>query len=178
MDDPDRGAPDFDALFEAHHQRVYRAAFRVTGSHADAEDVLQSVFVRLVQAYRASGRVPWNANAGAYLGRSAINAALDLLRKRDREVAETAASEPETAPEAALVDRQSEEIAVRLRAALAHINPRAAEMFVLRYFEEYENQMIAEMLGTSVSTVNVTLHRALRSLQGLLTEFEGVIHER
>ena len=51
-------------------------------------------------------------------------------------------------------------------------------MFVLRYFEEYENQMIAEMLGTSASTVNVTLHRARQSLQRLLTELEGVIHER
>lgn len=158
--------PDFDALFEAHHERVYRAAYRVTGRHADAEDVLQTVFVRLVQ----SNQTPWHSNAGAYLARSAVNAALDLLRRRDRDVPVEHPPDVGTDAEAALDERQNDEIAAGLRRALAAINPRAAEMFVLRYFEDYENQMIAGMLGTSPNTVNVTLHRARQTLQGLLKE--------
>ena len=158
--------PDIDALFEARHERAYRAAFRVTGSHADAEDVLQTVFVRLVQ----SNQTPWHSNAAAYLARSGVNAALALLRRRDRDVPVEHPPDQGTEAEAALDERQNDEVAVELRRVLATINPRAAEMFVLRYFEDYENQMIAGMLGTTPNTVNVTLHRVRQTLQGLLKE--------
>src|SRR6478736_5061480 len=71
-------------LFAAHHRRVLMAAYRITGSMADAEDVAQSVFLRLT-----AGDEPAISNAGSYLYRAAINGALDLLRRRA-----TAASEP------------------------------------------------------------------------------------
>src|SRR3989442_14771377 len=72
---------ELEALFRAHHDRVFRTAHRITGSPADAEDVLQTVFLRLVrggQAYDLS------ANPEAYLARAAINASLDLMRSRGR----------------------------------------------------------------------------------------------
>src|SRR6266849_5538194 len=67
-------------LFRQHSDRVFRAAHRVTGSAADAEDVLQTVFLRL-----ARGESP-NAleNPEGYFARAAINASLDLLRSRKR----------------------------------------------------------------------------------------------
>jgi RNA polymerase sigma-70 factor (ECF subfamily) len=61
-------------LFGEHHKRVLRAAYRITGNMADAEDVAQIVFLRLASA---NGPV---TNAGSYLHRAAINGALDLLR--------------------------------------------------------------------------------------------------
>src|SRR5215831_8349197 len=64
-------------LFAMHHRRVLLAAYRITGSMADAEDVAQSVFLRL-----AASEDITVANAGSYLYRSAINGALDLLRRR------------------------------------------------------------------------------------------------
>src|SRR4030042_683880 len=65
-------------LFEEHHSLVYRAAYRITGSASDAEDVLQTVFVRLTR----SGDAERLDNPAAYLRRAAVNAALDLLRRR------------------------------------------------------------------------------------------------
>ena len=66
-------------LYERHHEAVFRAALRVTGSPADAEDVLQTVFLRLV----ARGEDAATARlSGAYLRRAAVNAAVDLLRRR------------------------------------------------------------------------------------------------
>ena len=64
-------------LFGTHHRRVMMAAYRITGSMADAEDVAQSVFLRL-----ASSDDLTVGNAGSYLYRAAINGALDLLRRR------------------------------------------------------------------------------------------------
>src|SRR5207245_7530328 len=76
-------ARELEAVFRAHHARVLKAAYRVTGSMADAEDVLQSVFLRLARGTFDSGRI---SNMESYLRRSAVNAALDLIRSRgDRE---------------------------------------------------------------------------------------------
>src|SRR3954470_18447341 len=64
-------------LFADHHRRILVAAYRITGSMADAEDVVQTVFLRLG---RDEGLPPKNARS--YLYRAAINGALDLLRRR------------------------------------------------------------------------------------------------
>src|SRR2546429_9138497 len=72
----------YTTLFRSH-ARVLQAAYRVTGSMADAEDVAQSVFLRLARGDIASRRI---THLESYLQRSAVNAALDLLRaRRDRE---------------------------------------------------------------------------------------------
>jgi RNA polymerase sigma-70 factor (ECF subfamily) len=52
--------------------------------------------------------------------------------------------------------------------ALAQLNPRAAEIFALRYFDGYGNREIARLLNTSWSTVAVTLHRTRAKLQSAL----------
>ena len=61
--------------------------------------------------------------------------------------------------------REAAAIRDRLRQALAALNPRAAEIFVLRYFDGYGNREIARLLNTSWSTVAVTLHRTRAKLQ-------------
>jgi RNA polymerase sigma factor (sigma-70 family) len=72
---------EVETLFRAHHDRVFRAAHRITGSPADAEDVLQTVFLRLVKSGEA---YDLSQNPEAYLSRAAINASLDLIRSRGR----------------------------------------------------------------------------------------------
>src|SRR5262249_42979374 len=77
----DSATANLESLFERHHDRVFRAAYRVTGSAADAEDVLQTVFLRL-----AKGSEPFAVpeNPESYFARAAVNASLDLLRARKR----------------------------------------------------------------------------------------------
>src|SRR5258708_34035829 len=66
-------------VFRAHQACVLKAAYRVTGSMADAEDVSQSVFLRLARGTVEQSRI---SNMQSYLQRSAVNAALDLIRAR------------------------------------------------------------------------------------------------
>src|SRR5215831_7068636 len=70
-----------ESLFRQHSDRVFRTAYRVTGSAADAEDVLQTVFLRLA---RDAESVTIPENPEGYFARAAINASLDLLRGRKR----------------------------------------------------------------------------------------------
>ena len=59
----------------------------------------------------------------------------------------------------------SPELRERLRDAVAGLHSTAAEMFVLRYFEGYDNSEVARILNTSEGTVAVTLHRTRARLQ-------------
>lgn len=150
-----------ESLFREHHDRVFRVAYRITGSIVDAEDVLQTVFLRLS---RRQSEVNLEPNPGSYLHRAAINASLDLMRQRWRsesvpidDVASILTSNPNVDPESQHVHR---ELRARIRRALSRLGERSAEMFVLKYFEGYNNQEIAEIMGTSTMVVGVLLHRA------------------
>jgi RNA polymerase sigma-70 factor (ECF subfamily) len=177
---PDSGRPvpgpqhPLDAIFRAHHGAVFRAAYRITGDPMDAEDVLQTVFARLL---RREDEVDLSGSASSYLHRAAVNAALDLLRRRQRaravalaEVEDELIDETGAQPERASGSR---ELAARLRQALARLSPKTAEIFALRYFEGVGNLEISRLMGTSQTAVAVILHRARRRLQKELAPFEG-----
>jgi len=161
---------DLNALFQAHHGDVYRAAWRVTGNADDADDVVQTVFLRLA---RRSGERDGLDNPGGYLRRAAVNAALDLVRSRHRREAfplDDAAPDPAAPVPAAMDDAALRE---RLRAAVATLHPRGAEIFTLRYFEGYSNRQIAALLDSTESSIGVTLFRAREHVRSLLSAGEA-----
>lgn len=158
-------------LFGEHHRRILTAAYRITGSMADAEDVTQAIFLRLIDA-----NGPPVANAASYLYRAAINGALDLLRRRKAAptgplegAAGVASGGLGSSPEA---EASGKELGEWLRQAIGELPPRAAEMFTLRYLEELGNREIATLMGTSQAVVAVTLYHARSRLKKRLREFE------
>ena len=166
------GTADLEAVFREHHQRVFRAAYRVTGNAHDAEDVLQTVFLRLAH----QGEAAYMDNPASYLYRAAVNAALDVLRRRgdrrdvpfdDADAREWRGESPKT-PEQV---HEAAEIRAWLRDALARLEPRQAEIFALRYLEGMGNVDIARMLDISRVTVAVSLYRARHRLQKQLRTF-------
>jgi RNA polymerase sigma-70 factor, ECF subfamily len=160
-----------------HAETIFRAAYRVTGNAADAEDVLQTVFLRL--ARRADGELP-DQRAGGYLHRSAVNAALDVVRSRHRagwvplEPAGDSAAYATSAPDPER-EHANRELRANLRLAIARLSPRAAEIFALRYFEALPNREIADLLGISQGVVAVLLHRTRARLRKELAALEGVV---
>jgi RNA polymerase sigma-70 factor (ECF subfamily) len=152
---------DFERIFREHYQLIYRAAYRITGSPEDAEDVLQTLFLRLL---RRENALEAERNPKAYLHRAAVNIALDIVRLRKRNVSDDGIQVEDEAPDQDR-RRRGSEIQEWLRTALTEISPRAAEMFILRHIEGYENTEIAKMLGTSRGTVAVLLFRARAHLK-------------
>jgi RNA polymerase sigma factor (sigma-70 family) len=160
-------------VFRAHHGLVFRTAYRITGNAADAEDVSQTVFLRLLRQGTSTSMAK-NAtleNEEAYLRRAAINAALDVLRSRqsDRTV-----ELPDLPEEPASDDRREPRLAVGLALgqalgrAMAQLKPRPAEIFALRFLEGYSNPEIAGMLGISQVLVAVIVHRTRQQLRKAL----------
>ncbi len=164
---------ELEKLFREHHEQIFRAAYRITGSVSDAEDVLQTIFLRLASSAETPDLAP---NPGGYLHRAAVNTALDIVRSRGRarlvsfDSVESAQelSSPNSGPAEEHADR---ELRALLRQAVAKLGERAATVFALRYFEGYDNKQIAELLGTSQMVVAVTLHRARMRLRHEIGQF-------
>ena len=174
----DQPASELETLFQEHHGRVFRTAQRITGSSADAEDVLQTVFLRLV---KGQDDYDWSKNPEAYLSRAAINASLDLLRSRtrakavsldDSEINEIAGSF--RSPELVHADRELQKL---VRQAVSRLGKTAGEMFVLRYYEGFDNKEIAALLNTSPLVVGVVLHRARTKLRKEIGHYLEKHHE-
>ncbi len=152
--------PGLDDLYSTYHATVFAAAYRVTGNASDAEDVLHTVFLRLLK------RDPSELieHPEGYLRRAAVNAALDVVRAR-REGADVVLERLPSTCRGALESLGNDDLKRQLRAALATLPERAAEIFVLRHFEGHGNLEIARMLGMTQVGVAVTLHRARKKLQ-------------
>jgi RNA polymerase sigma-70 factor, ECF subfamily len=154
---------EFEEIFREHYRLVYRTAYSVTGSRQDAEDVLQTIFVRLLQRELPPELVK---NPKAYLYRAAVNVSLNVLRSRKRQRLATAIDTLEVpARDAAQPD---DGLQRNLLDALAELKPRTVEMLILRYEHNYSDAEIAKMLGKSRGTIAVTLYRARARLKRLL----------
>lgn len=166
-------------LFRDHYRSIFGIAYRITGSPDDAEDVLQTIFLRLTKSDSSSTLAK---NPQAYLCRAAVNASLDLLRQRKRANAvslevidlDQSPKHAGASPEDDLADMELREL---LRQAVAKLEGRASTAFTLRYFEGYDNKQIAEILGTSQLVVGVTLHRARTRLRKEIGNYLEKHHE-
>ena len=166
MEPAANSAADLEQIFREHHALVFRAAYRITGNANDAEDVLQTVFLRMLKRDKDAEPV---SSLPSFLHRAAVNAAVDLMRSRRNiknipldEMEPMLAESPHRNPERA---HTAVEIREWLREAVARLNPRIAEMFTLRFFEGKENPEIAEILNTTPGTVAVTLSRTRDKLE-------------
>jgi RNA polymerase sigma-70 factor (ECF subfamily) len=153
---------DFSRVFEAYHGLVFRTAYRITGNAADAEDILQTIFLRLL---RGNDSV---VNEESYLRRAAVNVSLDLIRARQS--ARAVPLDDRALPGA---ERSGDELKDCLRMAFASLSKRSAEIFALRHFEGLSNQQIGEALNMSSILVAVTLHRTRRQLQKEIRSYMG-----
>jgi len=153
--------PGFAELYERHSEAVFRAALRITGRPADAEDVLQTVFLRVIARGARGGDVEDVTQPAAYFRRAAVNAAVDVLRRRELH----AESEyDDLAPHAAAVPPPSL-LKERLRRAIATVDRDDASLFLLRHVEGLSIDELAGMFQIEKNNVAVKLHRIRHRLQ-------------
>ena len=152
--------PGFQDLYQRYSETVYRTALRVTGNTADAEDVLQTVFLRLM---RGGAAINPDGSPEQYLRRSATNASIDLIRRRNW-LAETELNETHPARETTALLKE------RLRRALAKLPKDDAELFVLCYLEGYSYEELAAQFELERGTVASRLSRIRAVLRQSLSQ--------
>ena len=158
-------AQDFDEIYRDHAPLVYRTAWGVLGSREDADDVVQTVFLRLIQRETP---LEFRKNPGAYLYRSAVNVSLDVLKARRRRpvLVEHVEHLQLAAPEHDA--HRLEELHQRLYAALDQIRPADREVLILRYMHKKSVADIGRLLGVSRAVVSLRLFRARARMRKLL----------
>jgi RNA polymerase sigma-70 factor (ECF subfamily) len=158
-------SPDLAEIFREYSPIVYRTARSVTGNAEDAEDVLQTIFLRLIRS-EYSGQL--KKNPKAYLYRAAVNLSLDVLRARSRRAFTHEVDRLET-PLSTSSARFDDELHRRLNEALAHLSPDAVHVLVLRYVHNYSDAEISKLLGTSRGAIALKLFRLRARLKKLLS---------
>ncbi len=162
----------FARIVRRYQQPVVAFCYRMTRSHADAEDIAQETFVRL---YKALDRLQPERPFSTVLFTIARNAALNQLRGEGRHrrrvaaLAQTQDQRDATAPP----DRQAQaaDVAVALETALAALTPEYREAFVLRECQGFEYRQIAAILSCPVGTVRSRIARAREQIRQQLLAY-------
>jgi RNA polymerase sigma-70 factor (ECF subfamily) len=159
------------ALFKTYHDPIYRYALTLVRNAAEAEDLTQDTFLR-AYAHQESLRDP-NAVRG-WLYRIATRACVDRFRRRpaevsldDNEGAESVKDMSSPSPSALQVALRDETGACVQR-CLEFLSDRYRAVLLLYEGHGLTVPEIAAVLGESVGTVKIRLHRARRKLQEIM----------
>jgi RNA polymerase sigma-70 factor (ECF subfamily) len=150
----DEGRPDIETVFHAHYDRIARVIARVLRDPSRAEELAVEVFLKWSRSPGALG-----ANCAGWLYRVAVRTGLDELRRESRRAQRERVVRffrPSPTPEdirAAAEDQQ------RVRTVLAAIQPRQAELLILRS-DGLSYDELAESLGLKLSSIGTFLSRA------------------
>lgn len=163
----DEGA--FLEVYRRYQERVYRFAYRMTGSPEAAHDVTHSCFVGLLE--RPSRFDGERASLGTYLCAAARN--LNLRRAsrswRERELAFSPDLRPARGPSPLQVLLEDEKARL-VREALGALAPLHREVLILAEYEGLDLATVAQIVGAEVGAVKVRLHRARKKLRAALEE--------
>jgi RNA polymerase sigma-70 factor (ECF subfamily) len=156
---------DWNRIVREHGRVVFATAWRILGHAADAEDVVQEVFLQAYQVQQQETVRCWEA----LLRRLASCRALDRLRQRRASLPLDGLPlcDPGDNPEAVAVER---ELSDRFRNALARLSPREATVFCLRYFDDLSYEQISQTLHIEVGAVATALYKARARLEATLLE--------
>jgi RNA polymerase sigma-70 factor, ECF subfamily len=152
----------FNALVSRWEKRVFNYLLRLTASADDALDLSQDVFLK---AYQNIRKLDDPARFGPWLYRIAHNEAYSLFRKRRPETALEDMSEADVAASGNPAPGFSIDLSLAVTAALDRLNPEQREAVVLKVYEGFKFEEIAEILGAPVSTVKSRLYTALDLLK-------------
>lgn len=169
------GDPEaFGALFDRFHERVYRYVASRVRNPADAEDLTQTIFVKVLEAlprYESRG-----APFGGWLFRLARNAVIDYIRTRHEAVDLSAAAEraaDDANPDAVVGLREELD---EVSAALAELTEDQREVIALRFFAGLSAREAAIAMGRQEGTIRGLQFRAIAALRrrlGLSKADEG-----
>ncbi|MFH1998485.1 MAG: RNA polymerase sigma factor [Planctomycetota bacterium] len=153
-------------IFESHQRDVYAWAFRVLGSHHDALDMVQDVFLRwLLQARKSLPEHP-----RAWLRRTTVNRAIDAVRFRKRGF-ETALLSDVPAPDPEKGAAEVREISEHVASALGRLTEMQRSVLIAKEYDGRTFAKIAQEMKIAVPTAKTHYLRALRSMRDQLTTF-------
>ena len=154
----------FEQIVLRHQAEAWRVAYRFTGDAAEAEDLAQEAFLRILHA---APRYKPTATFRTYLFRILNRLCIDHVRRKRPTIADSLPQPADDAPSAIrrVSDRERD---AAIQAALDLLPPGQRMAVVLRYFEGLSGAEIAKAMDTSAKAVEGLLTRARERLESLL----------
>lgn len=141
-------------LIDLHQLKALRVAFGILGSRAAAEDAVADAFIKVFDKIRTFDRSrpfePW-------LYRLVVNTAIDHSRLARRE-----STFPEVVDQARTIDF---DLRLEVASAIKALPPRERAVVVLRYYLDFDEKSISEILQSPIGTTKSRLHRARERLR-------------
>lgn len=160
----------FARLLASHQEKLYRVAYRMTGHHEEAQDLLQDA---LLEAFRSFQRFQRGTYFDKWLYRIMTNTFIDRQRHRKRVGRVESLDAPISGEEGEfgareIADWDSNPAIITLREtysepmqqALDCLSPEFRMVLILSDVEEFSYEEISEIMGTPIGTVRSRLHRA------------------
>jgi len=164
----------FRRLFDLHRDKVFNLAYRYTGSHADAEEISQDVFLKV---YKKAASFRQEARFTTWLYRITVNTCLNFKRRKKIPI-ESLDQMQEPGPgfqePAAPRSENPEEIYKRrkraelVRHALDQLPSKQRIAFIMGKFDGYSYDEISKVLGINTNAVAALMHRAKEQLKKFL----------
>jgi RNA polymerase sigma-70 factor (ECF subfamily) len=166
-----RGTVDSGVLFETYHDRIYRYVLGFVKNPAEAEDLTQDTFLR---AYRHGDSLRDPEAVRGWLYRIATHLCLDRLRQRkalvslDVEEAGDRVSSPVSDAPSPLEVSERKETSACMQRCLGFLPDKYRAVILLYEVHSLTAREIADLLGVTVATVKIRLHRARPKLQQVM----------
>jgi len=171
----------FQTLVEKYKRKVYYLAYDMVGDHQEAEDVSQEVFIKVYRALKGFRR---DAKMSSWIYQITVNSAIDLLRRRKAKPSvnledfdHIGFQENPAGTGSAVMDPEASAVASlfqsRIQQALGRITARERVVFVMRHYNDFQIDEIADVLEVSAGTVKSLLFRALQKLRRELSSFRN-----
>ena len=150
----------FKAIYDTHHQGMLRVALRMLGNQQDAEDAVQSAFVKL---YRGIGRFRFQSKFSTYFYRILSRVCFDMIRSRKRR-------QTDELQETFKIVQPQVDLKMQLEEAIAQLPERMRLCFMLFAIEELKQEDIADIMELSIGGVKSTIYQAKVRLRRILKD--------
>jgi RNA polymerase sigma-70 factor (ECF subfamily) len=166
---------EFKKLVEQHKDRVYSYAAYMLRNWADAEEVTQTVFLRLWENWERIEKVKLKA----WTMRVAHNSCIDHLRKRKvsaTRVVQLASDELALLPGGnadrgnPAMEHEQNELRILVLSAMNTLPERTRGMLLLHYFQGMPYEAVGDVMDATLSSVKVTIHRGKKKLREIILE--------
>ncbi len=157
----------FKKLITLYKERLYWHIRYLTKNHADTDDVLQNVFIKV---YKNIGKFKGESKLYSWLYRIATNESLSFLQKKARQqnISSEELQQQLINNLTADVYYEGDAIQIKLEQAIATLPDKQQQVFMLKYYQELKYREISELLNTSEGALKASYHLAVKKIEQFL----------
>lgn len=156
-------AAAFDTLMRTYGEKIYWVIRKIVGSHEDANDLLQSSFLKV---WNNLNNFRGEAKLSTWLHKIAVNESINFLNKERQRKGIIGENDAEYIMSVLESDPYFDGDALQLKfqKAIASLPEKQRIVFTMKYFDEMKYEEMSDILGTSVGALKASYHHALKKI--------------